>query len=264
MLEPDLSPLGGDRPVEPITPVDFDATAEIPLVILLHGFGASGITNDLILGLSGEVDARKFVLLRPDGTIDSDGRRFWNATDACCDFHDTGVDDVAYLTALIEEAQSRYAISRVGVIGHSNGGFMTHRLACDRAALIDAAAPIAGSTWQDADRCQPDDLVSMVDIHGSEDTSVLFEGANGEQTYPGAVETVARWAEYNGCAATAEAAPSEDFSRDVDGAETEVTVHPDCDDGGRAELWHIVGDGHVPAFTDHWRSRVLDHLLGEG
>jgi polyhydroxybutyrate depolymerase len=244
-------------------PEDFDPTAPTPLVVLLHGFGASGVANDIILGLADEVDARGYVLLRPDGTVGPDGRRFWNATDACCDFNDLGIDDVAYLTSLIEEVQARYTISRVALIGHSNGGYMTHRLACDRASLIDAAAPIAGSTWQDASRCQPDDTVAMLQIHGSEDPDVLFEGETGEQAYPGAVETVARWAGYNGCDAEPKAGPSQDFSRDVEGAETEVTFHPDCDAGGHAELWNIVGETHLPAFTDAWRATVLDHLLGE-
>ena len=44
-----------------------------------------------------------FTVGTPDGTLDGDGNRFWNATDACCDFEGRGVDDVAYLTAVIAD-----------------------------------------------------------------------------------------------------------------------------------------------------------------
>jgi len=34
-----------------------------------------------------------FIYFAPNGTVNTDGARFWNATDACCDFYDSGVDD---------------------------------------------------------------------------------------------------------------------------------------------------------------------------
>ncbi len=48
-------------------------------------------------------DARGFLYAAPDGTVDADGKRFWNATDACCDLHATNVDDSTYISALIKE-----------------------------------------------------------------------------------------------------------------------------------------------------------------
>ena len=50
-------------------------------------------------GLAGAVArlTEGFALAFPDGTRDSSGRRFWNATDACCNFENTPVDDVAYI-----------------------------------------------------------------------------------------------------------------------------------------------------------------------
>ena len=174
-----------------------------------------------------------------------------------------GVDDVAYITSLIEEARNRYTISSVSLIGHSNGAYMSHRFACDRAEWIDAIASIAGSTWEDESLCAPKDTVRVVQIHGSEDESVLYDGVSGGLSYPSAPETVARWAKHNGCDATAKAQVDEDFSLDVQGSETEVFVHENCAPGGHAELWHVRGDGHLPAFNDAWRTRVLDHLLLE-
>lgn len=262
----DDSPLGGERPVEPLLPMSFDSTVPTPLVIFLHGFGASGVANDFLIGLSGQVEGRGFILLRPDGTVDQDSKRFWNATDRCCDFYGAGVDDVAYIDGLIAEARGRYSISRVALIGHSNGAYMTHRYACDRAAAVDAFASIAGATWQDASECQPDDTAALLQVNGTEDGSVVYEGEpDGPErpAYPGAVESVERWAGYNGCAPTAVSDADRDYSLDIAGAETLVTRHPDCDPGGAAELWTMVGEGHLPAFNDEWRQAALDFLLGE-
>jgi len=49
--------------------------------------------------------------------------RFWNASEACCNFDNNSVDDVAYLQSLISEIQKSYPIDpkRVYLIGHSNG-----------------------------------------------------------------------------------------------------------------------------------------------
>jgi polyhydroxybutyrate depolymerase len=252
--------------VDPLVPVDFDPASPTPLVIFLHGYGASGAANNLLFALSDEVDPRGFVLLLPNGTVDEEGSQFWNGTDRCCDHFNTGVDDVAYLSSLIEEAQARYTISHVGVMGHSNGAYMTHRFACDRANVVDAFASLAGATWQDASQCEPDATVAALEMHGTEDPDVLIDGEPGDDerpAYPGSVETIARWAALNGCDPTPQAGENQDFSRDVAGAETEVTRHPTCNEGGTAELWTIVDEGHVPAFNDAWRTALFDHLLGE-
>ena len=94
-------------------------------------------------------EARGFLYCYPDGTIDRWGNRFWNATDACCDFGNTGVDDAGYLRGVIEEIARRFAVDRkrVYLIGHSNGGFMAYRMACQSADLIAGIASLAGTTF---------------------------------------------------------------------------------------------------------------------
>ncbi len=114
----------------------------------------------------------------PDGTPDRADRRFWSATDACCDFGGANVDDVAYLTAVIDDVAARYAIDpkRVWVAGISNGGFMAHRLACERADKIAAIVSFAGATWADPARCAPTAPVSVLEVHGAADPVVRYEG----------------------------------------------------------------------------------------
>ncbi len=99
-----------------------------------------------------------FVYATPDGTIDGDGNRFWNATDACCNFDRRTVDDVAYLSSVIADIQGQLAIDpkRIAVVGHSNGGFMSYRMACERSDLVGAVVSLAGATFADSSRLQAD------------------------------------------------------------------------------------------------------------
>ena len=72
-----------------------------PLLIFLHGLGGSGaeaLANPTLRALAEE---GRMVVVAPDGTLDRQGRRFWNAGPACCNFDGKAVNDVARLEALI-------------------------------------------------------------------------------------------------------------------------------------------------------------------
>src|SRR4051794_18792775 len=79
--------LGGARPVSLFhAPAGYDASKPAPLVLMLHGYGASGLLQDAIFRLQEIADEEGFFLVAPDGTLDSTQKRFWNANDNCCDF----------------------------------------------------------------------------------------------------------------------------------------------------------------------------------
>lgn len=67
-------------------PSDYQPTTPAPLLILLHGYTSSGAETEAILQFAPEADARGLIYAFPDGTQDPLGNRFWNATDACCNF----------------------------------------------------------------------------------------------------------------------------------------------------------------------------------
>lgn len=270
--EPDLSPLGGDRPVTPVVPSSYRPDTPVALLVLLHGHGASGLVQSLYFGLPALAEARGFILLAPDGTVGSDGARFWNATDACCDFDQTGVDDVAYLGNLVAEAQQRFSIDpkRIYFAGHSNGGFMSYRMACDRADLVAAMMSLAGASWLDSARCQPSEPVAVLQIHGTADDTVLYDGgtlnvSGTTAPYPGAVQSVRDWALLDGCDDVADtSAPLRDLVTDTEGAETSAAAYGQgCEPGGHAELWSMAGAGHIPGlladFTPSWLDFLMAH-----
>lgn len=257
--------VGGDRPARVYVPAAYDGVAALPLVVLLHGYGIDGATQDLYWGLSRRVDADGFFLVVPDGTLDASGSRFWNATPACCDFGHVGVDDVAYIRGLVAEMKSRFAVdpARVFATGHSNGGFMSHRLACDAADDFAAIASLAGSTFLDAADCTPSQPVSVLELHGDMDPDVVYTGVAGE--YPGAVETVDRWAALDMCDTTAGPILSDapiDLDAAIGGSETTLRRwSTGCAHGTEATLWTIVGAGHAPAFGRGFAPSLVAWLL---
>ena len=257
--------IGGDeRPAEVDIPTNYDPTLPHPLVMVLHGFGADGFVETAYLQLFDFVDEKQFVLIYPDGTLNDQDQRFWNGTPACCDFNDS-VDDVGYLSGLIEEAEQTYNIDpkRVYLIGHSNGGFMSFRMACEASELITAIVSLAGSTFDDPADCAPATApVSVLAIHGTADATIPYDGR--PNLYPGAVETTERSATAGGCDV---GSPTDEGSVDlvpgIDGAETDkVAYSTGCDEGIDAALWTINDGGHIPFFSTEFADMTTDWLFG--
>jgi polyhydroxybutyrate depolymerase len=242
--------VGGDRPVEVHIPDSYEHGEPTPLIVLLHGYSATGSIQNLYFGLSELADEYGFLLAYPDGTVDTTGENFWNATPACCDFGGTDVDDSGYLQGVVDEASSILSVDpkRIYFFGHSNGGFMSYRMACEHADSVAAIASLAGATYIEDGDCDPSEPVPVLQIHGTADTTILYNGgANFGNAYPSAEETVETWASYNGCdLSTAEGEPR-DLSGNFPGDDSIVTTYEEgCDPHGGAELWTMTGESHTP------------------
>ncbi|HEX4621848.1 MAG TPA: alpha/beta fold hydrolase [Myxococcaceae bacterium] len=257
--------LVASRPYPLVVPPGY-AGQPTPLVILLHGYGASGAEQEAYFQLTPVAKAQTFLYAYPDGTLDSHGLRFWNATDACCNFDGRAVDDVAYLNAVIDDVERKYNVDpkRVFLVGHSNGGFMAHRMACDASARVAAMVSLAGAQWDDISRCQPSQTVAVLQVHGTADLVIAYDGGStgvgtGAGLYPAARTTVGDWAAFDGCGALDTSAPNLDLDTLIPGPETTVGRYLGCD-GGTAELWSIQGGSHVPSLTPNWGNLVYGFL----
>lgn len=243
------------RPYGFHVPSGYDASKPAPLVILLHGYGASGDLQETYFQLTATSDANGFLYATPDGTLDPNGKRFWNADDACCNFYGSTVDDVAYVNAIIDDVSSKYSVDpkRIYLVGHSNGAFMSHRLACDSTSRIAAIVALAGAVWNDPSKCNPSTKISILDVHGDADATILYGGgttAAGVPPYPGETQTMSTWAAKNGCTgALAANGQTLDLDTGLAGAETEEQVYGGCPTGIDVELWTIHGGSHIPALA---------------
>ena len=129
--------------------------------------------------------------------------------------------------------------------GHSNGGFMSYRMACDHADRITAIGSLAGSdAWTE---CTPSQPVSVLQVHGDMDDTISYDGVN--LGYPSAPDAAARWAALGGCADTTTPGDALDIDTGLDGAETTVANYETGCTDADASLWTIVGGAHLPAFT---------------
>ena len=267
--------VGEDRPVSVHVPPGYDPSAPAPLLVVLHGYSSNGKSHDAYFHLRSLAEERGFLYAYPDGTVDRSGNRFWNATDACCDFDRTGVDDVAYLDSLITEIEAKLNVDpkRIDLVGHSNGGFMSYGYACAHADRVAAIISLAGATFANPADCAPVAPVAVLQIHGTADDTIDFDGAaiyrmgsdHPMAPYPGAHTTAATWSRYDGCHDTPVATGERvDVDADIGAAgqpdESTVTRWSGCKPGGAVELWTIPGGGHGPNLSDAFPKAALDFL----
>jgi polyhydroxybutyrate depolymerase len=247
-------------------PAGYDGSSPLPLIVATHGYGGSGSSLVSYFGLDPVADERGFFIVYPDGTVDQSGRRFFSATDACCDFYGTGVDDVGFIDALITHIESTYAIdpARVYAIGYSNGGFLSYRLACDLSPRIAAIVSLEGAMWNDPSRCHPTEPVAVLEVHGTDDVIISPAGGNVVDGYPNRVypplaQTMGSWAALDGCAGTT--LPGMDPGA-IDG-ETPDPTTVQLWSGCRADvdLWLNQGGTHSPTLTSVWSEAIVDFLF---
>ena len=102
-----------------------------PIIFLIHGKSSNADDMKTLFGPESIKSAKMkgFLVVYPVGMINDDGSRTWNA--GSVDAHNTE-EDVEYFSEIVSHLTKNFhADSRsVFLSGMSNGGFMTHRLAC--------------------------------------------------------------------------------------------------------------------------------------
>ncbi|UJR84625.1 alpha/beta hydrolase family esterase [Sandaracinus amylolyticus] len=217
-------------------PAAHDGTAPLPLVLVLHGGGGSGRQIENGSGMSAIADREGFIAVYPDGT----GRiRTWNGGGCCGSAVSESVDDVGFFAALLDHLEGSLCVdpARVYATGMSNGGIMSHRLACELADRLAAIAPVAGTDMTTA--CTPSRPVAVMQVHGSADGHVPWDGGMGcgpaGVPFTSVPETIARWQSRDGCGAS--------LTRFFEEGDGHCERSADCT-GAEVALCTIEGGGH--------------------
>ncbi|PZR53531.1 hypothetical protein DNL40_08525 [Xylanimonas oleitrophica] len=257
-----------DRPFAIRVPASYTPQEPAPLVLLLHGYGSQPRWVEQLGGIGSAAQQAGALVVSPAGTEDEQGLRFWDATDACCDFFGAAPGDSSYLADVVTTVGERYAVDprNVVAVGHSNGGFMAYRLACEQADLFRAVVSVAGAMADDAGACAPSRPVSVLQVHGTADDTILYAGGTlppEGARYPSAADSVAAWVTLDGCDPAAQQAGDPlDLDTSLAGAETQVTTWTQgCEDGSRVALWTVDGGSHSPAFGPSFGEAVLGWAL---
>ena len=225
-----------------------EAPGPKPLVIVLHGGGGN---TDVMRRVGFEPIARteNFLVVYPQGQGNGwrDGRGGSVISERSGE-----VDDVGFLTAIMDTlvAEGRADPKRIYVLGASNGGMMSLRMACERADRLAGIVAIIALLPEDMEAaCKPTEPVPMMLMVGTEDRFVPFNGgpvagflgdARGDVlSYE---RTMAVLLRANGCVgAPAETALPDPFD---DGVKTVRLDWTGCAPRGQVTVLRMDGAGH--------------------
>jgi polyhydroxybutyrate depolymerase len=170
-------------------PPGYSGASAVPLVLDIHGLSATAQIQSSLSGMKQLSDVEGFIVAYPQGIGNA-----WNGG-ICCS---SAADDVAYMRAVVAKMQTEANVDplRIYATGLSNGGAMTHRLACEAADLFAAAAPLAFPiSIAPPSSCQPSRPIAVLTFMGLTDVLVPYNGGS----FPSAAVTFAHWRDVNGC-----------------------------------------------------------------
>jgi polyhydroxybutyrate depolymerase len=232
--------VGGEyRSYRLYVPAIYTGATARPLVLNLHGYTSNAQAQQLYSNFEPIADTANFLMVYPNGTYLS-GQRFWNAG-----ISNTLVNDIAFLSALIDSLDLTYNINlnRVYSCGMSNGGYMSHTLACELSNRITAIASVTGSifTQQYGPNCHPTRPVPVMQIHGTNDPTVAYVGSSTSMPVDSVIKY---WVTKNNCnpIATFSNVPN---TNTTDGCTVEHYAYSGGLSGSSVELYKVINGAHT-------------------
>lgn len=204
-------------------PGNYDENQDYPLVINMHGLGSNSFEQEFYSEFDQVADTAGIVIAYPDGVNNQ-----WNI------FQDTGVDDVGFISALIDTMNANYSLDlkRVYACGMSMGGFMSHRLGCQLNDRIAAIGSVAGLIVYF--NCNFTRKVPVLQIHGTADDVVPYDGV---------AYTIQYWTMNDYCPdSIVTELPDIDTT---DQSTVTLTTYAPCYEGTEVLLYTINGGGHT-------------------
>ena len=179
-------------------PSTYSASTSTPLLLALHSRTSTAKTIFTDSQILSWAESMNFIVAGLNGSV-SDDTSSWNAGICCTNATTYEENDMLFVSTVLYHVTASYSIdqSRVWVMGHSNGGMMAYRLACDLSEKITAIAVVAGALMDPT--CTPTKPVSIFHIHGNLDPTVPFHGGGKFET-PSIFHTVQDMAYRNSCA----------------------------------------------------------------
>jgi polyhydroxybutyrate depolymerase len=232
----DASVGGRLRLVRVFLPAGYTGTQPLPLLLNLHGSGATAVKQERGTGLDATADEHRFIVAYPQAAKHSGTGFSWNVP-GTPSFTPRGPDDVAYLGAVVGLLRQRFCVNpaRVYASGFSGGARMASQLACT--PPVPLAGVVMASGIRAPSPCHPSGgAVPVLAFHGTADTANPYNG-HGQPYWTYSVPVAAaRWARYDGCRSPATT------TRPYPGVT--VTSYRGCRGTGVVELYSLAGKRH--------------------
>ncbi|MBI5927667.1 MAG: hypothetical protein HY862_00045 [Chloroflexi bacterium] len=199
---------GLERTVYIHVPPSYSESQPVPLVLVLHPFASSGKAMAALTGFDAAADEQGFIVAYPDSANLrwDDGRSTYAPSPGI-----ESVDDLGFITHLIDELTTTYAIDsqQIYLVGSGAGGLMAYRLACEypeRFAKVVVASALIWNYHEDLCPSAAPAPISMLIVVGSNDFYYPLEGRNVEARDPAVTlrvqsmgGTLRFWGERNDC-----------------------------------------------------------------
>lgn len=231
-----------------------------PLLLVLHGGGGNAEGAQTTTFTHAAADRLGVVAVYPEGVVERVlGRPMatWNGGYCCGKARQEGVDDSAFLVAVLDHLAGRVSFdrSRVFATGISNGGIMATRLACERPDRIAGISTVGSPGYVGG--CKDPKPMPVQLIHGTADDCALYGG--GAECGGCWERATRRWlgiplpARHFACTSVADQAA---FWRKVNGCSDRETVthdkgaarcveYADCTSKKPVSVCTVTGGGHT-------------------
>lgn len=217
-------------------PSSYTADKLMPLVFNLHGLTSDAGQQELYTQMNEVAEENGFIVCYPKGL-----NRAWNVG---FNFPASKADDVQFISELIDHLALDYAIdlTRVYACGFSNGGYMSHKLACELSDKIVAIASVAGTFVPGEEAyCEPSRAVPVMQIHGTADPIVRY---NGFFEGISATETIDFWRAKNNCLADFQKTKVSNTAK-LDFSKATRYDFGDCTEETAVVLYKVKNGGHT-------------------
>ena len=224
-------------------PDSYDSNSSTSLVLNLHGYSSNAGQQMIYSNFYTIADTAGFILAHPQGTIDDNGFAFWNSG---LFGESIEIDDIGFLSNLIDTISSQYNINqdKIYSTGMSNGGFMSYKLACELSDKIAAVASVTGSMNESQiNSCFPQQSMPVMQIHGTTDLVVLYEGNEFLETLS-IEDVVSYWVAFNQCDTDPVVTNMPDINI-LDLSQAEHYLYDNCINSTSVEFYKIINGGHT-------------------
>ncbi len=223
-------------------PPSLNSTQPASVVLAFHGGGSNAENAIRMTDFNSRADEEGFIVVYPNGTGRLEDKILtWNGGTCCGYAQENNVDDVGFVRAIIADLQTIASLDtkRIYATGISNGAIMSYRLACKASDIFAAVAPVAGTL--NYAQCQPEEPISIIHFHGTEDGHVPYTGGAGPDSIAGipfasVKDSLDFWLNFNQCPSSPQTNSFDDIQHDM---------YTNCINGTEVQLYTVIGGKHA-------------------